>query len=82
MAHSDGEGLVVTMYAPVKVEYQTPSGAQISLNMDTTYPFNDTVKILLEGPETTALSLRIPSWAEGAYVQVNDSSPMTAEPGS
>ncbi len=71
MARSDGKGIVVAMYAPVKVNYKFPSGAAISLDMVTDYPFNDTVSITVNGAEGLPLSLRIPSWAKRATVTVN-----------
>ncbi len=73
MARSDGEGLVVGMYAPVTVSYKFPSGASVSLDMVTEYPFGDTVDITVDGSVGMTLSLRIPSWADGASMSVNGS---------
>ena len=82
MASGDGKGLVVAMYAPVLVQYQLPSGNQVTLNMDTKYPFNDTVELTVQSSEEMTLSLRIPSWAKGATVQVNTTSKQTVNPGT
>jgi len=81
MAHSGGEGLVVAMYAPASVQYKLQSGSEVSLDIVTDYPFNDTVQLTGKCGEGIALSLRIPSWAQGATVQVNGTAPEQASPG-
>lgn len=81
MANSSGEGLVVAMYAPVSVQYKLHSGSDASLNIMTDYPFNDTVQLSGQCEEGMTLLLRIPSWAQGATVQVNSTTPVQATPG-
>ena len=81
MAHSGGEGLVVATYAPASVQYTLQSGSMVLLDIVTEYPFNDTVQLTGECGEGIALSLRIPSWAQGATVQVNGTTPKQASPG-
>ena len=80
--YSNGHGLVVAMYAPATIQYSLSSGHPVSLIISTDYPFNDTVKLDITTVETLDLSLRVPSWAEGASVQVNGSSPLPATPGT
>lgn len=72
MAHSNGSGLMVAMYAPASVKYTLPQNNVVSLDITTDYPFNDTVKIIAQCGKGITLSLRIPSWAVGATVTVND----------
>ena len=81
-AHSDGHGLVVAMYAPVNVQYTLPSGKVVKLLMTTDYPFNDVVTLEVGAVELMTISLRIPSWADGASVQINGSTPVPAKPGT
>ena len=81
MAHSSGEGLVVGMYAPASVQYKLQSGSEVSLDIVTDYPFNDTVQLSGQCGEGMTLSLRIPSWAQGATVQVNTTTPAQVSPG-
>ena len=82
MAADDGRALVVAMLAPALVQYKLPSGSAVSLNIATDYPFDDKVKISAQCAEGLTLSLRIPSWARGASVQVNSSAPRQATAGT
>ena len=80
MATTDGLHLVVAMYAPVEVRFGSNS-----LTITTDYPFSDTVEIeaaLGSVPKGMTLSFRIPSWADGATVQVNALKPQEATPGA
>jgi hypothetical protein len=51
---------------------------------DTTYPFEETVRLAYDGPAGTAfpLRLRIPTWAEGATVAVNGAALPAPVPGT
>lgn len=81
-AYNNGTGLVVAMYGPVHVNHILNSGVLVSLDMMTDYPFNETVMIDVNSNGSLSLSLRIPSWAQKATVQVNNSSPLPASPGN
>lgn len=72
MEHSSEDGFVIGMYAPVQMDYKLPSGIDVSLNVQTDYPFNDKVVIDAScGEGAVLLSLRIPSWTENPTVMVN-----------
>ena len=53
----------------------------MKLLITTDYPFNDVVTLDVVAVELMTISLRIPSWAVGASVQVNESTAVPAKPG-
>lgn len=65
--------LAVNLYIPGKIKTVTPSGKNITLNVDTEYPAAGDVKITLEPEdiESFNIALRIPSWSDGVTVTVN-----------
>lgn len=82
MAAPDG-GLAAVAYAPCDVA-TTINGQAIRVNVETDYPFNDTIRLVVHAaaPTRCALHLRIPGWAEGATLAVNGSAPEHAAPGT
>lgn len=74
MASEDG-GLAAIAYAPCQVT--SPVGAdkktKAVIQVDTLYPFRDTVslKVGLESPTAFALKLRIPAWCEEPVLLIN-----------
>jgi DUF1680 family protein len=68
----DQQGIFVNLYIPSCVRWAT-DGAQISLAQSGSYPFDSLVRfeVTASKPVSFALSLRIPSWAEGASLSVN-----------
>ena len=82
MESPDG-GLVALSYAPCSVDTEL-SGKRVQLDVETEYPFEDTVRLTVNASETSKfpLLLRIPAWAGGAKVQVGDEEPVAAEPGT
>jgi hypothetical protein len=66
-------GLAAVLYAPCEVRASVGEGNTIRLDLDTDYPFDETVRIALQTPKPVRfpLTLRIPSWCEGATVTVN-----------
>ena len=81
-ADSSGAGLVVAMYAPAYIQHQLPSGQLVTLEIVTDYPFSGNVLVQAStGDQELSLSLRVPSWAQGATVQVDSSTPLPATPG-
>ena len=71
MSSPDG-GLVASLYAPCEVE-TIVSGEDVSLCVETNYPFRQDVRIVLspKNPVSFPLRLRIPAWARGATVRIN-----------
>ena len=80
METADG-GLVAVAYAPCTV---APEGKGVRVTVETDYPFDDTVRIVVQANRETdvPLRLRIPAWAEGAEVRVGDEASMTAQAGT
>ncbi len=82
MRSADG-GLAAVSYAPCQVATSV-HGQPIRLSVETTYPFEETIRVVVEpqAPVHFALHLRVPSWAEGATVTINDGGSEAAAPGS
>src|SRR5216683_780669 len=69
----DSDGPYVNLYIPSTVRW-TQDGTQVSLMQSSRYPFEGAVKFDITVSKTTefAIHLRIPAWAEGASIFVND----------
>jgi hypothetical protein len=67
------DGLVAAVYAPCEV-HTVLRGTSIHLVEETGYPFNGRVQITVNpaSPLTFPLQLRIPCWASGTTIMVND----------
>ncbi|KXF75022.1 hypothetical protein ATN84_20245 [Paramesorhizobium deserti] len=65
--------IAVHLYGESKARFEV-GGAKIELAQKTRYPWNGTVRfeITTDAPARFALSLRIPGWAKGASIKVND----------
>lgn len=81
-ATSDG-GLAALVYAPVTVE-TIAGGRKVKLEVETDYPFGETVKIRpsLDGEANFSLTLRIPAWATRAAIQINGRDADACAPGT
>ncbi|MCL4202865.1 MAG: glycoside hydrolase family 127 protein [Pirellulaceae bacterium] len=64
----------VHLYGSSELDSRLPGGGEVRLVQQTRYPWDGRVTITVEkAPERElALMLRIPGWAQGATVQVND----------
>lgn len=69
VATADEEGVQLHLYAPASVR-----AGQVAFEVETEYPWRGTVVVrVTESPaEAWTLSLRIPGWATGATVTVNE----------
>jgi len=67
------EGVWVNLYGGNTLNTSLPDGPRVQLKQETTYPWNGTVKIVLEesAKDDFSLFLRIPGWADAATIQVN-----------
>jgi len=77
------DGLAAVAYGPCSVTAKVRGGVEIRIDVDTDYPFDETVHMTVRAhsPVGFPLRLRIPAWAEGAALAVNgESSPV--EPGT
>jgi DUF1680 family protein len=66
--------VLVNLYGSNTLETKLPGGENIKLEQETDYPWNGHVriKILKCDEKEFSLKLRIPGWAQGATVQIND----------
>ncbi len=67
----------VNLYGGSAVSLMLPDGNHVCLVQQTDYPWNGRVRIIIQecGKDPFALNLRIPGWAKGASVRVNDGPP-------
>ena len=70
-----GDSIFVNLYGASELETTLAYGEKIKLSQQTDYPWNGRVriKILDCGKKEFSLKLRIPNWANGASVRINDS---------
>ncbi len=81
MATPDG-GLACIAYGPCSVSASVGDGVRLALEEETDYPFDGTVTLKLSLPREARfpLLLRIPGWAAGAQLTVNDEPQPTPTP--
>ena len=67
------DGPAVNLYAPLKAQIQTPAHQKLTLNCETEYPAEGSVKITmdLKQPESFMLKLRIPGWSRQTTLSIN-----------
>ena len=77
------DGLVAAVYAPCEV-HAVLRGTSVHIVEETGYPFSGTVLVTVNpaSPLTFPLQLRIPAWASGTTIMVNDRLMPTPEPAS
>lgn len=80
-SYRNGTGLAVAMYGPAHIIHTLPSGQQVMMDIITDYPFSDSILVHVMNDDSLYISLRIPSWANGASVIINNNSPITVTPG-
>jgi DUF1680 family protein len=69
-----GNALCVNLYGASRVETTLADGGHLGVEQQTDYPWNGLVhlRVTAAGNKAVGLKLRIPDWAEGATVRVND----------
>jgi uncharacterized protein len=75
-------GLKVNLFGPSTAVLKLPGAGSVRVEQTTEYPFEGEVAIRIE-PERSSpfrVHLRIPDWAEGATVRVNDVQVVSAPP--
>ena len=72
MATADN-GLVAWLYGPGRVTAKVGRGVQMSIQEETEYPFDETVKMILQTKQHVdfPLYLRVPRWCKDFHVTVN-----------
>lgn len=70
-----GDAILVNLYGGSALETRLSNGEKIKLSQQTDYPWNGRVRIKIEacGKKEFSLKLRIPGWANGVSVRINDS---------
>jgi DUF1680 family protein len=82
-----GDAVWVNLYSGSSLDLKLSNGEKIKLTQETDYPWNGRVRIKIVecGKKEFALKLRIPGWAEGASVRLNNqpelAGPETGAPG-
>jgi DUF1680 family protein len=82
-ATADG-GLAAIAYGPCAVTATVGDGTAVTIEEETSYPFEDTIRLSVEpdAPASFPLRLRVPTWVdEAATIQVNGTSYTSAEGG-
>lgn len=76
-------GLAVVAWGPSEVRFSSGE-VPVSVLVETDYPFRDTLTLTLAADEsvTFPLFLRVPSWAEGATVEVEGEGASPLKPGT
>lgn len=76
-------GLAAVAYAPCSITTQV-ANMPISLEVQTDYPFEETIRIIVATEQALSfpLKLRIPAWAEGATVTIAGQGSVQATPGA
>ncbi|WP_350351137.1 beta-L-arabinofuranosidase domain-containing protein [Microbacterium sp. A8/3-1] len=85
VATADDDGVQVHQYAPVSVRTMLPDGRAVSFDIVTGYPVDGGIRVTIAEDAEFALTLRVPSWAEGATVRVDaggESAQRPAAPGT
>jgi hypothetical protein len=78
-----GDSIMVNLYGASELETTQWNGGIIRLSQETDYPWNGRVRIKILAGGNFSLKLRMPGWAEGASVSVNDGpADLSARPGS
>ena len=69
-----GDTIWVNLYGGSALDTKLSNGGKVKLVQETDYPWSGRIRIrIIEcGPEEFSLKLRIPGWADGASVRVNE----------
>lgn len=84
LIYGEGDGgYYVNQYCASEARMRTPSGQWLTIEQHTNYPDTEPIAMVirLKKPETLAISVRVPGWAEGATVRVNYWRPDQVAPG-
>ncbi|GAA2943347.1 glycoside hydrolase family 127 protein [Microbacterium luteolum] len=85
VATADDDGVQVHQYAPASVRTTLPDDRAVSFDVVTGYPVDGGIRVTIAEDAEFTLTLRVPSWAEGATVRVDaggESAQHPAEPGT
>jgi DUF1680 family protein len=85
LATADDDGVQVHQYASASVRTMLPDGRAVSFDVVTGYPVDGSIRVTIAEDAEFTLTLRVPSWAEGATVRVDaggESAQHPAAPGT
>ncbi len=73
MAVLDGDGLTLLHYGPCTMSVDLPEFGRVTLHQDTSYPFEDSVRIRIEEAprDAFALGVRVPGWCSSLEITIN-----------
>jgi hypothetical protein len=68
------QGLAAVVYGPNQVNAKVADGENVTITQQTSYPFDDIIQMTVnvDKPTQFPLYLRIPGWAEGAWIAGKD----------
>jgi hypothetical protein len=77
-------GLAAIAYSPCEVHTEVAHGIPVSIKEATDYPFREEISLEIDpaSPAKFPIQLRIPAWARGAEVRVNQKLVEGVEPGT
>jgi hypothetical protein len=83
MATQD-RGLAATAYGPCQVKAKVGRGIEATIVEETEYPFEGLIRLRVDLPNPVMfpLHLRIPAWASGAKIRINDQEQPAPKPGT
>jgi DUF1680 family protein len=82
VATADDDGVQVHQYVPSSVRTTLPDGTVAAFEVSTEYPADGRVRVTIAEDGEWTLTLRVPSWAHGATVQVGEEHAADAAPGT
>ncbi len=77
------DGIAAMAYAPSTARFPV-NGRQVTVTLETDYPFREDLRLTVHGDKGARfpLVLRVPSWAEGATLEVAGTGTKTLKPGT
>ena len=84
LATVDADGLQIHQYATSQIRTHLGDGRRVAVDVETTYPESGRVRITARASSESewTLTLRVPSWAQGAVLRAPDEADRIVEPGS
>ena len=77
------DGVQLHQLVPATIATELPDGSAVQLTVDTDYPADGEIAVRVVAAPTTpfTLSIRVPEWAQGATLAVNDEAAVDETPG-
>jgi len=74
------DGIAVVSFAPSSVKTNV-NGVNITIDLETEYPFDENLSFSIQTNGNLQFYIRIPKWAKGATVQIDQEKPVSGIPG-